>query len=84
MDRPLASQSSFEGIIGTDIHASFMASLPVMLDVGAGLVQVCFFFLPRFFKGKEEEIGMATAGYEDTIKNIPFILQHQHNYYNTT
>ena len=65
-DRSLVSRSSFEGIIGTDIHACFMASLLVMLEVGASL-----FFLPRFYKGKEEEIGMATAGYEDTIKNIP-------------
>ena len=51
-----------------------MASLPVILDVvrgcRLGMVQVCF-FLPRFYKGKEEEIGMATAGYEDTIENIP-------------
>ena len=36
-----------------------------------------FFFLLRFYKGKEEEIGMAMADYEDTIKNIP-------PYYSTT
>ena len=38
---------------------------------GCRLGTSLFFFLPRFFKGKEEEIGMATAGYEDTIENIP-------------
>ena len=60
VDRPLASQSSFEGIIGTDIHASFMASLPVMLDVGVGSVQVRFFstqILQRKGRGNRHGYG---------------------------
>ena len=47
-DRSLASRSSFEGIIGTDIHACFMASLLVMLEVGASL----FFFSNQILQRK--------------------------------
>ena len=47
-DRSLASQSSFEGMIGTDIHACFMASLLVMLEVGASL----FFFSNQILQRK--------------------------------
>ena len=62
-DRSLASRSSFEGIIGTDIHACFMASLLVMLEVGASLIFFSNQTLQRKGRGNRHGYGWLWGHY---------------------